>query len=191
MRSIVSGLLALSFVFVVSDRALAKKCGDDPGDNAAVAAARGQVATDCPCDSFTNHGQFVKCAAQVANDRAGSNALPKSCKGAVVKCAAKTTCGKPGFVTCCRTNSKGQTKCSTKNGASKCKAPKGGSACVGATSSCCDACADGCGAVPTPTPGPTATPTPPAATPTPPAPTPTPYGSALKAFIDSSSGLLQ
>jgi hypothetical protein len=186
MRSIVSGLLALSFVFVVSDRALAKKCGDDPGDNAAVAAARAQVATDCPCGSAANHGEHVRCAAQVANALADADALPKSCKGEVVKCAAKTTCGKPGFVTCCRTNSKGQTKCSTKKDASKCKPPKGGSVCVGATSSCCDACAGGCG--PTPTPGPTATPS--AATPSP-APTQTPYGSALKAFIDSSSGLLQ
>ena len=69
-----------------------------------------------------------------------------------------------------------------KENVAKCKAPKGGSACVGATSSCCDACAGGCGPTPSPTP-PTATPTP--------IPTQTPYGSALKAFIDSSSGLLQ
>src|SRR4029453_4731224 len=48
MRSIVSGLLALSFVFVVSDRALAKKCGDNPGDAAAVAAARAQAARTPP-----------------------------------------------------------------------------------------------------------------------------------------------
>src|SRR4029453_10168943 len=44
--------------------------------------------------------------------------------------------------TCCRTDKKGKTKCSIKHDANDCKAPKGGSACVGQVSSCCDACGD-------------------------------------------------
>jgi hypothetical protein len=144
MKTLASGLLALSLVFVVAERAYAG-CGDNPGDDAAVAAARAQVDVDCPCGDFPNHGQYVKCAAGVAKARADAMTLPKNCKGAVVKCAAKSTCGKPGFVTCCRTNSSGLTKCSTKPNASKCTPPKNGSACVSSFSSCCDACTDtGC-----------------------------------------------
>jgi hypothetical protein len=76
--------------------------------------------------------------------------LPKNCKGAVVRCAAKSTCGKPdGFVTCCRITAAGKTKCSLKSDASLCKPPKNGSSCVGTDSSCCDACPTGvCGGSP-------------------------------------------
>ena len=188
MRTFASGLLALSFLFMVSDRALAK-CGDNVGDNAAVAAARAEVDATCNCATAPNHGTYVKCAKGIAKARTDTLLLPKDCKGSVVKCAAKSTCGKPGFVTCCRTNSKGKTKCSTKKNASKCKPPKNGSACVGIFASCCDACtANGCTGGPTPTPAPTPTPTPaPTATPT---PTP-PYGSTVKAFIQQSGGLLR
>jgi hypothetical protein len=144
MRVLVRSFLALTVFFALGSVAYAK-CGDDPGDAAAVAAARAQVDTDCPCGTFTNHGQYVKCAKTVAIDRANANTLPKQCKGSVIKCAAKSTCGKPGFVTCCRTNAAGKTTCSTKPDASKCKAPNNGSACVSTFSSCCDACtATGC-----------------------------------------------
>jgi hypothetical protein len=144
MRFLATGLLALSLTVVVAERGYAA-CGDAPGDAAAVAAARAQVEADCPCGGFPNHGQYVRCAAGVAKARADADLLPKSCKGAVVKCAAKSTCGKPGFVTCCRTSASGVTKCSTKKDASKCTAPKNGSACVSSFSSCCDACTEtGC-----------------------------------------------
>jgi hypothetical protein len=108
-------------------------------DPAAVAATRAAAEATCPCASATNHGQYVKCVAGVAKAAVAAQTLPANCKGAVVKCAARSTCGKAGFVTCCRT--KGTvTKCSTKSGAAACKAPKGGTACVGVHPSCCDAC---------------------------------------------------
>src|SRR4030095_1227065 len=135
---IVRVLVAFSALCLVAGQAQAK-CGDNPGDDAAVAAARAQVATDCPCGSFTNNGQYVKCAKTVAIDRVGAMTLPSNCKGAVIKCAAKSTCGKPGFVTCCKTSGSGKTTCSTKPDASKCKPPASGSACVSTFSSCCDA----------------------------------------------------
>ena len=136
---VVRGLVAISLLFLVAGQAQAK-CGDNPGDDQAVADARDQVNTDCVCASFTNHGQYVKCAKGVAIARADAMTLPKNCKGAVIKCAAKSTCGKPGFVTCCKTSASGKTTCSTKSDASKCKAPGSGSACVSTFSSCCDAC---------------------------------------------------
>lgn len=139
MRSTFGMAAALALVVAVASGAHAK-CGDDPADATKIAAARAQIAADCACDGFPNHGQYVKCARGVANDRAAADLLPNSCKGAVVSCAARSTCGKPGFVTCCRTDAKGRTKCSTKHDAAKCTAPKGGSACVGQFASCCDAC---------------------------------------------------
>jgi len=53
----------------------------------------------CPCDG-KNHGQYVSCVAHVRNQLAKDGTIPKNCKGAVQRCAAHSTCGKPGFVTC-------------------------------------------------------------------------------------------
>ncbi len=114
----------------------------DP-DKADIANARAAVAANCLCGTATIHGAYVSCAAQQAN----SVLANKSCAGFVKKCASRSTCGKPGFVTCCRTNSKGVTRCSVKSGPAKCVAPRGGSRCVGQFASCCDACtASGCAA---------------------------------------------
>lgn len=188
MKLLFVGIVAFAAAVGVGAPASAK-CTDD----VAVALARTQVAATCPCAAFANHGQYVKCARGVANALADANLLPNNCKGSVISCAARSTCGKPGFVTCCTTDRRGKTRCSTKRNAGMCKAPKGGTACVGLLSSCCDACSSG-GCVPTPTATPTPTPTPsaaPTATPTPqPTPTP-PYGSASRAFVRPIGSLLQ
>jgi hypothetical protein len=183
MKSLFAGCIAIVLAIGVAGEAGAK-CTDD----AAVAAARAQVAATCPCNGFANHGQYVRCARGVARTMVDLNTLPRMCTGNVVSCAARSTCGKPaGAVTCCTTDKRGKTRCSVKKGATQCKAPKGGSACVGTFSSCCDACGvGGCSpATPTPTPAPTPTVAP---TPT---PTPPPYGSASRAFIRFVASLLQ
>src|SRR6476646_6411993 len=104
MHGVWMGLLAISFLGAAP--AVHARCGDQPGDNATVMAARGQVATDCPCASFTTHGAYVRCARSVAITRSNlppsdPTFLPKDCKSAVSRCAAHSVCGKPGFVTCC------------------------------------------------------------------------------------------
>lgn len=103
---------------------------------------------DGTCASAATHGQYVSCVARVAktNSTGLSPYLAKACRGKVVKCAAKSTTGKTGGVTCCRTNSSGVTKCSVKSDASRCVAPSGGSACSSTShASCCDACtSSGC-----------------------------------------------
>ena len=141
----VVGSLVLGGLVCATPRAYAKcdATGVDAGD---IQNARAQVALNCNCAGSTNHGAFVKCAAQQAK----ANLANQSCTGQVVRCAARSTCGKPNFVTCCRTSATGQTKCSTKSGADKCKAPNGGSSCVAlGIPSCCDACsATGCNASP-------------------------------------------
>ena len=50
----------VALLIVVGAAQVFAKCGDEPGDNAAVVAARNAVATACPCSSFPTHGQYVK-----------------------------------------------------------------------------------------------------------------------------------
>src|SRR6516165_1857225 len=137
-------------------------------DAAALAATRAAADAQCPCGTFSSHKAYLHCVAQVAKTAAQSGSLPKACRAAVLGCAKKSTCGKAGFVTCCRTTASGSTKCVVKPSAAKCTAPKGGSACVGTVPSCCDTCAaGGCAAATTTTTRPCATPTTrPCATPT-------------------------
>lgn len=139
MRPLATKLLFVVLGFAATQTALAK-CGDVAGDAAAVAAARAQVASDCNCAGAPKHGEYVRCAAAVATLRAAQGILPPQCKGAGRQCAARSTCGRPGAVTCCRTGPTGVTKCSIKSSAASCTAPNGGAACVGPFPSCCDAC---------------------------------------------------
>jgi hypothetical protein len=110
----------------------------DP-DKSDIAHARAAVAANCDCATASTHGAFVDCAA----DHAATVLANKRCAGFVRRCASRSICGKPGFVTCCRINSRGKTRCARKRDATKCVAPRGGSACVGSFPSCCDACVDG------------------------------------------------
>jgi hypothetical protein len=137
MRSVWKGLLAVSFL-VGAAQGVYAKCDVTGTDAAAVAAARQDAKTMCPCASAANHGAYVKCVKGVANTLSSgqSPTLPKDCKGAVVKCAAHSVCGKPGFVTCCITKN-AVTKCKTKSSADSCT--KAGGVMTGC-SSCCDAC---------------------------------------------------
>src|SRR5262245_48602818 len=147
MRRIAFGALALGVVVALPGIAASDGNGDAHGknctDDAAVAAARAAADEQCDCDRAKNHGQYVKCVGEVAKTLAGSGALPEQCKGTVTSCAARSTCGKPGAVTCCRVDRRGKVKCQTKSSAAKCKAPNGGQACTGSAASCCDSCGAG------------------------------------------------
>jgi hypothetical protein len=104
-------------------------------------SARIRIDGECDCGGASNHGAYVQCVAHAVKTSVKAGTLPKTFSGGVKRCAAKSTCGKSGFVTCCRTTARGVTRCSIKHGAAKCKAPKGGTAHVGNHASCCDACA--------------------------------------------------
>jgi hypothetical protein len=138
-------LLAGSAMLLIGTRDVGAACSN-PG---AVATTRADADAACElegrgCTSAPNHGQYVACVAQKTNAAVIAGTLPKECKGAVKKCAAKSTCGKPGFVTCCRHKPKSDgttaTKCTIKRDAAHCLPPKGGSACPGTHASCCDDC---------------------------------------------------
>ena len=90
--------------------------------------------TECSCADAANHGKYVSCVAHAAG-------VSDECHGAVVRCAARSTCGKEGAVVCLRPNG----KCSIKRSEARCT-NHGGMVVAGATS-CCAAC----GAVPTTT----------------------------------------
>jgi hypothetical protein len=76
-------------------------CPDDVG--AALAAA-------CPCDgqptpagpvAWKNHGQYVRCVVQLRNELRKAGCLDDSARRTIARCAARSTCGKPGAVLCC------------------------------------------------------------------------------------------
>ena len=129
-------------------------------------AVRDDILASCPCTG--NHGQHVSCVAHAVKDAVSSGLLDVNCKGKVVRCAARSTCGKKdGFVTCsvcdpgtCTNNlcDDGVTactdssecaavlrRCSTKSDASKCavpaSAPAGATVVVGSGSCCAASCA--------------------------------------------------
>jgi len=115
-------------------------CGSQPDDADQVAAVRAEADQECDCADATNHGKYVKCVAGVADEEVSEGDLRAECRDAVVSCASQSTCGIENAVTCCRTDANGNTTCSIKRSADACKAPRGGSACVGQVPSCCDAC---------------------------------------------------
>src|SRR5207249_8048869 len=120
------------------------RCGSDPNDADQLASVRATAAAQCDCASASGHGSYVSCVRDAVDAAVGSGSLRAACRDDVTKCASKSTCGREGSVTCCRTDKHGKTKCDIKHRADDCKAPHGGTACVGQVSSCCDACgADG------------------------------------------------
>lgn len=121
-----------------------------------------EITDSCSCDTARNHGQYVKCVGKVIRDLSRAGSIPTNCRGKLVRCAARSTCGKEGFVTCnrvelgtCDLNTATciepagtpclsdadcvvKSRCSTKRSAEKCLA-RGGI--VGDTPTCCSSCA--------------------------------------------------
>jgi len=109
-------------------------------DPATLEGARAAVTGTCKCGSATIHKDYMKCVRDSVKGSVKAKTLSRECARAVHKCAAKSTCGTSGAVTCCETSANGTTKCSIKRDSTACKAPHGGSFCVGTQASCCDAC---------------------------------------------------
>lgn len=122
-------------------------------------AVQQAISAECSCDGASNHGRYVSCVAHVVRRLSDAGTIPTNCKGKVKRCAARSTCGKPGFVTCrfatdtcdqatltcvenpaltCVTALDCGSRCSTKRSAEICTAQSGT---VGGTGSCCSNCA--------------------------------------------------
>jgi len=109
-------------------------------DPQAVAALRAQIDDACDCAGAPSHRAYVRCARGVIRGAARAGALPAACRSTLRRCAGSSTCGRSGFVACCRTSARGVQRCSIKPSALGCKRPRGGSVCVSDQPSCCDAC---------------------------------------------------
>jgi hypothetical protein len=120
-----------------------------------------EITARCSCDSARNHGQYVKCVGRVIREITSDGRVAKNCRGKLVRCAARSTCGKDGFVTCNRvelgtcdllsgtcvepagivctsdTDCVISTRCNTKRSAEICEA-RGGV--VGDAPTCCSSC---------------------------------------------------
>jgi hypothetical protein len=64
-------------------------------------AAQNAIDQQCPCDGAASPGLHMRCVAKAARQLAADGVIPAQCKGAIRRCAARSTCGrKPGSVTC-------------------------------------------------------------------------------------------
>lgn len=127
------------------DGAFAAACDPTGADAAAVTTARSAVESSCDCATAATHKEHVACSRAVLKNRIQDGHLPRSCFGTLQRRAARSTCGRPGAVTCCETRANGVTHGRIRAAADACRAPRGGSACVGSYPSAHDACdADGC-----------------------------------------------
>lgn len=135
------GLLSSSAFFVRPALGKTPECGATQGDRAAVATVLAAADAMCPCESATSPKGYVKCVRGVASVSVTGGTLPAQCKRAVIQAAQRSTCaGTEGAVTCCQVTAKGKQRCAVKRSAEKCRPPRGGSAAVGTTDSCYDAC---------------------------------------------------
>src|SRR5262245_63283613 len=128
---LVSMLIWLSVLVAWPAPAFARCDPTTEPDKSDVANARAAVADNCSCAGAASRGEYVRCATQQAE----SVLVNRGCRGRVKKCASKSTCGKPGSVTCCRTKN-GESKCKTMRSAASCQHKSGT---VGTCTSCCDA----------------------------------------------------
>ena len=144
-----AAVMAVVFCSVLlTERPSGAACGDAPGDASAIADARVAVDATCACDGFARHGDYVRCAGTTVRARVGDGLLPSDCSAAVLRCTSRSVCGRLGAQTCCRTSASGRTRCDIRRDAGHCSPPRGGTACVGAFTHCCDACTTS-GCVPT------------------------------------------
>jgi hypothetical protein len=57
-----------------------------------LATVRAGTLAGCPCNG--NHGHYVSCVARAVRQAVASGELDTNCKGKIVHCAARSTCGK-------------------------------------------------------------------------------------------------
>ena len=109
-------------------------CGDGAGHAQALAEARAAIEIECPCGAATDRGGYRRCVGQALQRRIARLQLPATCAATVLKCAVRSTCGRPGFVACCGMK---RGRCRAVRDAARC-VRRGGT--PGRWASCCDAC---------------------------------------------------
>jgi len=107
-------------------------------DDAAVDNVRELVAAACDCVGAASPRKYVTCAKAVVKGAVRRAELSRSCRGAVVRCEAKSTCGRAKANVCCVTSPKGKVKALMVRGT---KCPKSGNLCQNRVA-LVDACTD-------------------------------------------------
>src|SRR5262245_38791715 len=130
----------VALVGVIPHRALAK-CGSSVFDGDSMVRTKAAVDAQCPCADAVSASSYLNCARDVLDAAVTHATLRKECRSSLLKAAKRSTCGRPGAVTCCMTTATGNHSCTIKSAAASCAAPSGGTAAVGSTSSCLGACA--------------------------------------------------
>ena len=105
MKGYVFALGALALIGLGRHAAYAQ----EPDCEAARCAVQAALDQHCPCLGVPtgtaagkkfNHGRYVSCVVHQVNDLAKSGMIPNNCRGRIKRCAARSICGKPDFVTC-------------------------------------------------------------------------------------------
>ena len=93
------GLFVMCLLAVALGASAARAADDCEAARCAVQAA---IDMECPCSAASNHGKHVSCVAHVVKRLSTGVAptVPTQCKGKITRCAARSICGKAGFVTC-------------------------------------------------------------------------------------------
>ena len=100
-----------ALLMALAGRADAQAVTPTPVDCEAIRCqVQAAINTNCSCDDSSNHGRYVSCVNRVIRE----SGAPAKCRGKITRCAAISTCGKPGFETCVRTRAG---TCDTSTGA--------------------------------------------------------------------------
>src|SRR5262249_35756919 len=140
-------LVAQAAVLVLLLAAKDARTGDPfprlaPAERTLVAAVRAGAEAQCDCGTAPTHRAYLRCVSRAVKAVAGGR-LSKVGMHAAMRCAVRSTCGREGMATCCRTRASGRTRCAIIS-AENCVAPAGGSACASSFASWCDAGDQGC-----------------------------------------------
>jgi len=95
-------------------------------DLTAIDNTRAVVSAACDCAGIDSHRAYVKCAKEIIAGNVKDGLLQRECKRPVLRCEARSTCGKAKSKICCVTSPKGKVKALAIRG-SKC--PKAGNLC--------------------------------------------------------------
>jgi hypothetical protein len=101
-----------------------------------------QMDTACPCGSAVSPADYLMCVSSQAAAFVKARNLPSQCQQVVIQAAQNSSCGIANASTCCAT-AQGLTTCSIVS-AGQCVPPVGGSANIGSTTSCYNACLPDC-----------------------------------------------
>jgi len=147
-RSLPSQAAVVVLLLAATDLRAANPPRIDPAERTLIAATRAGAEAQCDCTAASSHRAYLRCVSQAVQALAAGR-LSKAGMHAAMRCAVRSTCGRQGTATCCRTSQSGRTRCKIVL-AKKCVAPPGGSACVSSFASWCDAVDQGCSPLGTP-----------------------------------------